>query len=78
VDETDAQGLVRDFLATLEPDKRSVFELVDLAELPAPDVARILGIEPEKVHARLRTARRRFDAFVEMHRAPRMLRKEPG
>lgn len=55
---------VREFMHSLSPDKRAVFELVDVEGMSCPDVARALDVSLDQVYARLRTARRRFESFA--------------
>jgi len=55
---------VDEFLEHLSPDKRVVFELVDMEGLSCPDVATALSLPVQQVYARLRTARRRFEAYA--------------
>lgn len=59
-----AAALVREFLAELPPDKRAVFELADIEGCSCPEIAELLELELSNVYAQLRTARRRFRAFI--------------
>jgi len=45
-------------LATLDEDKRQVFVLCALEQLPVPEVAQALGVKLNTVYSRLRAARR--------------------
>jgi RNA polymerase sigma-70 factor, ECF subfamily len=53
----------------LDDDKREVFVLVELEELPAAVVAEIVGVTLNTVYSRLRLARAEFEAAVRQHRA---------
>ncbi|MFO7566415.1 MAG: sigma-70 family RNA polymerase sigma factor [Enhygromyxa sp.] len=66
----EAAAVVRRFLAQLPPDKRVVFELADIEGLSCPEIAELLELELGKVYAQLRTARRRFRAFIERETEP--------
>lgn len=63
----EAAAVVETFLAGLDDETRAVFELADVEGLSGPEVARALDIDLARVHARLKTARRRFNAFVAQH-----------
>lgn len=56
--------MVEGFLAELDAETRAVFELSDIEGLSGPEVAQALDLELTRVYARLKTARRRFNAFV--------------
>lgn len=60
----EAVGVIESFLAQLDPETREIFELADIEGMNCPEVARALDLELHRVHARLKTARRRFNAFV--------------
>lgn len=60
----EAACAIEAFLAALDPETREVFALTDIEGLTCPEVARALDLELHRVHARLKTARRRFNAFV--------------
>lgn len=62
--EREAAAAVDRFLATLDADTRAIFELADIEGLTCPEIARATGLDLGRVHARLKTARRRFNAFV--------------
>lgn len=59
-----AADFVRGFLATLDPGKRRVFELVEIDGLPVPEVAEICAINLNTAYSRLRAARRAFAQAV--------------
>jgi RNA polymerase sigma-70 factor, ECF subfamily len=61
----EAEILVTEFLAQLDPDQAAVFELCDIEGLSGPDAAALLGINLNVAYSRLRLARRRLEAFVD-------------
>lgn len=56
-------------LHDLDDDKREVFVLVELEELPAAEVAEVVGVNVNTVYSRLRLARAEFEEAVRHHRA---------
>ncbi|MFZ5892648.1 MAG: RNA polymerase sigma factor [Myxococcota bacterium] len=56
-------------LNELDADKRVVFILAELEQLPASEIADALGIPLFTVYSRLRAARRAFDAGIARERA---------
>lgn len=56
-------------LHDLDDDKREVFVLVELEQLPAAEVAEVVGVNVNTVYSRLRLARAEFDEAVRHHRA---------
>lgn len=67
---TEAAAVVARFLDQLPPDKRAVFELADIEGLSCPEIAELLELELGNVYAQLRTARRRFRAFLDSETQP--------
>lgn len=67
-----AAATVRRFLDQLPADKRAVFELADIEGFSCPEIAEALELELNNVYAQLRTARRRFRAFLESEAEPRV------
>ena len=61
----EAASFVRGFLAGLDPDKREVFELVEIEGLPVPEIAELLAINLNTAYSRLRLARQAFARAVE-------------
>ena len=59
-----AAAAVAAILETMDEDKRVVFALVELEQLPVPDVARLLGLKLNTAYSRLRLARRAFEAAL--------------
>ncbi|MFV8755459.1 RNA polymerase sigma factor [Nannocystaceae bacterium ST9] len=68
-----AQSLVEDFLATLAPNLRDVFELIEIEGLKQREVAEMLGLSINTVASRLRVARGEFEAFVGRIDAPEVV-----
>ncbi|HWM85982.1 MAG TPA: RNA polymerase sigma factor [Kofleriaceae bacterium] len=56
-----ARRLLLDLLDRLDPDKREVFALVEIEQVPVREVARMLDIKENTVWSRLRLARREFE-----------------
>lgn len=69
LEQAEAVRLLDSLLAELDQDKREVLVLAQLDELTAPEIAELLGANVNTVYARLRTARREFDAAYARHRA---------
>ena len=67
-----AAAFVRAFLASLDADKRLVFELSEIDGLPIPEVAQLAGIKLNTAYSRLRAARREFQRAVHRRQAERM------
>jgi RNA polymerase sigma-70 factor, ECF subfamily len=65
----EAFDFVRAFLSSLDEAKREVFLLCELEQLPAADVAELLGTNPNTVSSRLRLARAAFQKAVDHHRS---------
>jgi len=60
----EAARLVHAILETLDEDKRAVFVLADLEQMPAPEIAQALDIGVNTVYSRLRAARAAFEAAL--------------
>jgi RNA polymerase sigma-70 factor, ECF subfamily len=56
-------------LDSLDDEKREVFVLAELEEMPAPEIARAVGIPVNTVYSRLRLAREEIAAAGARHRA---------
>lgn len=65
----EAATLVVAVLAELDNHKRELLVLVELEQLPVPDVAALLGIRLNTAYSRLRLARRAFAAALARRRA---------
>jgi len=61
----EAARLVKEFLGTLDQDKRTVFALCELEGLNVPEVSEALGVNLNTVYSRLRAGRERFNAYLE-------------
>ena len=57
-------------LETFDEDKRVVFALVELEQLPVTEVARMLEINLNTAYSRLRLARQAFEIAVRARMAP--------
>ena len=64
-------AFVQAFLATVSPDKRDVFVLVLLEELPVPEVAQMLQVPVNTAYTRLRTVRGEFERALHRRRQAR-------
>jgi RNA polymerase sigma-70 factor (ECF subfamily) len=64
-------GLALDALDAIDLDRRAVFVLHELDEVPLPEVARALGIPAGTASSRLRLARRDFQEAIKRLRAAR-------
>ena len=65
----EAAAAVVAILQQLDDDKRLVFALVELEQLPVPEVARMLGLKLNTAYSRLRLARAAFEAAAQAARA---------
>jgi RNA polymerase sigma-70 factor, ECF subfamily len=61
--------VVYSILDRLQPEKREVFVMAELEQFTAPEIADITGVPLNTIYARLRTARREFEASLERLRA---------
>jgi RNA polymerase sigma-70 factor (ECF subfamily) len=68
-EQSEAVRLLDALLAELDEDKREVLVLAQLEEMTVPEIAELLGANVNTVYARLRAARREFDAAYARHRA---------
>jgi RNA polymerase sigma-70 factor (ECF subfamily) len=57
-------------LDTLDEDKRNIFVLYEIEELPMREVAEIIGCPLQTAYSRLHAARRELAAFLEGEREP--------
>jgi RNA polymerase sigma-70 factor (ECF subfamily) len=65
----EAIRLLSELLAELDEKKRVVFVLSELEQLSVPEIAQALGVNPNTVYSRLRSAKRQFDAGLARRRA---------
>ena len=63
----EAVDLVNRFLEELDEEKREVFVLAELEEMTMAEIAEVTGVNPNTVSARLRAARKIFQAAVREH-----------
>jgi len=68
-EQSEAVRLLEQLLSHLDDAKREVLVLSQLQELTVPEIAEVLGANVNTVYARLRAARREFDAAYARHRA---------
>jgi RNA polymerase sigma-70 factor (ECF subfamily) len=64
-----ARRLLLDILDRLDPEKREVFALIEIEQVPARDAARMLRVKENTVWSRLRLARREFEKHAARLRA---------
>lgn len=69
VEQSEALALLDRLLAELDKDKREVLVLAELEEMTAPEIAEVLGVNVNTIYARLRAARKEFEAAHARHRA---------
>jgi RNA polymerase sigma-70 factor, ECF subfamily len=60
-----ARDLVQSALLQIAPERRAVFVMHEIEELPISEVARIIEVPEGTAWSRLRTARREFNAAVQ-------------
>ena len=68
-EQSEAVALLEQILGRMGEDSREVLVLAELEQMTAPEIAEALGINPNTVYSRLRTARREFDAALARHDA---------
>ena len=68
-EQAESVRLLDALLAEIDEDKREVLVLAQLEEMTVPEIAELLGANVNTVYARLRSARREFDAAYARHRA---------
>jgi RNA polymerase sigma-70 factor (ECF subfamily) len=66
-----ARARLQELLETLDDDKRAVFVLFEIEEIPMEEVAEIVGCPLQTAYSRLYAARRKIDAFARRLRAQR-------
>jgi RNA polymerase sigma-70 factor (ECF subfamily) len=65
----EAVRLLHAILDELDDERREVFVMSELEQLPMPEIALALGINVNTAYARLRMARQNFEAALARHRA---------
>lgn len=68
-EQAESVRLLGALLEEIDEDKREVLVLAQLEEMTVPEIAELLGANVNTVYARLRAARREFDAAYARHRA---------
>jgi RNA polymerase sigma-70 factor (ECF subfamily) len=68
-EQSEAVQLLQKLLEELDEDKREVLVLAQLEEMTVPEIAEMLGANVNTIYARLRAARREFDAAHTRYRA---------
>lgn len=66
----EAARFLEEFLPTLDPDKRRIFELVELEGLRVPEAAELCRVKLNTAYSRLRAARRQFQQAVDRLGSP--------
>lgn len=65
----EATRILHRLLDSLDDEKRAIFILAELEELPVSEIAEALGVNVNTVYSRLRAARKEFDLALARHRA---------
>jgi RNA polymerase sigma-70 factor (ECF subfamily) len=66
--DAEAGAFVQEFMSRLDEDRRALFALAVLEELPIPEVAEALAIPLNTAYTRLRRLRAAFEAAIEARR----------
>jgi RNA polymerase sigma-70 factor (ECF subfamily) len=66
---SEAVGLLRSFLDSLDDDKREAFILAELEQMTVPEIADAVGANINTIYSRLRAARKAFEQAVSRMRA---------
>lgn len=69
VEQAESVRLLADILSQLDEDKREILVLRQLEEMTVPEIAEVLRANVNTIYARLRAARREFEAAYARHRA---------
>lgn len=65
----EAVKVLHELLDALDDDKREVFVLAELEQMPAPEIADAVGVNVNTVYSRLRAARQDFESALARHHA---------
>jgi len=65
VTSTEALRFVDEFLRQLSDEKRAVFIMADLEQIPVPEIARALGANLNTIYSRLRVSRQEFKTLMQ-------------
>jgi RNA polymerase sigma-70 factor (ECF subfamily) len=69
MEKSEAVRLLYRVLDEMDDERREIFVMADLEQVPIPEVAAALGINVNTAHARLRAARLTFEGALARHRA---------
>lgn len=69
VEKAEAVRLLHSILDGMDDDRREVFVMAELEQMPMPEIAEAIGINVNTAYARLRAARSAFEAALARHRA---------
>jgi RNA polymerase sigma-70 factor (ECF subfamily) len=64
IERREARACLDALIAQLDEEKRAVFVLFEMEELPMPEVAEVVGCPLQTAYSRLHTARRQMEAAV--------------
>ncbi|HSO37096.1 MAG TPA: sigma-70 family RNA polymerase sigma factor [Labilithrix sp.] len=73
-EKAEAVRLLHALLDELDDERREVFVMAELEQMPMPEIAEALGINVNTAYARLRVARQEFEQALGRHRARDMWR----
>ena len=65
----EARRILHGILDSMDDDLREVFVLAEIEQLPGPEIATLLGLNPNTMYSRLRTARAEFEGIMKRMRA---------
>lgn len=65
----EAARLLAEILAEMDDDRRTVFVLAEIEQMPVPEISEALSVNLNTVYSRLRLARRDYEKAVERLRA---------
>jgi RNA polymerase sigma-70 factor (ECF subfamily) len=68
-EKAEAVRVLYTLLDELDDERREVFVMAELEQMPMPEIAEALGINVNTAYARLRTARQEFEQALARHRA---------
>ena len=75
LEKAEAVRLLHALLDELDDDRREVFVMSELEQMPMPEIAEALAINVNTAYARLRIARQEFEQALARHRARDMWRQ---
>jgi RNA polymerase sigma-70 factor (ECF subfamily) len=67
--DAEARRILHSILDAMDDELREVFVLTEIEQLPGPEIASLLGLNPNTMYSRLRTARAEFEAIMKRMRA---------